>query len=60
MCNGAIERADKKEIEGEVPGTVFDAHREFWLCSTCGKIYWQGKHWKTILDMASRHDWMVK
>jgi hypothetical protein len=60
MCNGTIKRADKKEIEGKVPGTVFGAHREFWLCSTCGKIYWQGKHWKTILDMASRYDRMVK
>jgi hypothetical protein len=60
MCNGAIERAYKKEIEGKVPESVFDAHREFWRCSSCDKIYWQGKHWKTILDMASKYNRMVK
>jgi hypothetical protein len=60
MCNGAIELATKEEIEGKIPRAVFDAHREFWRCSNCGKIYWQGKHWETILDMASRYDRMVK
>jgi len=60
MCNSAIELAAKKEIEGKIPRAVFDAHREFWRCSSCGKIYWQGKHWKTILDMASKYNRMVK
>jgi len=60
MCNGAIELAAKKEIEGKIPRAVFDAHREFWQCSNCGKIYWQGKHWKTILGMASKYNRMVK
>jgi len=60
MCNGTIEFADKNEIKGKVPDPVLDAQREFWRCSSCGKIYWQGKHWKTILDMASRYDRMVR
>ena len=60
MCNGAIEHVGKKEIEGKVPEAILNAHREFWRCLSCGKIYWQGKHWKTILDMASRYDRMVK
>jgi len=60
MCNGTIEFADKNEIKGKVPDSVLDAQREFWRCSSCGKIYWQGKHWETILDMASRYDRMVR
>jgi hypothetical protein len=23
-------------------------YKEFWICPKCGKVYWQGKHWKTI------------
>jgi uncharacterized protein with PIN domain len=60
ICNGEIERASKKKIDGEVPKNVFDAHLEFWRCSSCGKIYWHGKHWKTIRGMASKSNRMVK
>lgn len=59
MCNGLLKEAGKKEIEGKVPVTVLGSQREFWRCSSCGKVYWQGSHWKTIVEMAERYNRMV-
>ena len=60
MCNGLLELAGKEEIRGKIPATVLRAQSEFWRCVKCGKLYWHGKHWKTILEMASRYNRMVK
>ncbi len=60
MCNGRLKSASKKEIEGLVPETVLKAQREFWRCVKCGKTYWHGKHWKTIIEMASRYNRLMK
>jgi uncharacterized protein with PIN domain len=59
MCNGLLEETGKGEIEGKVPATVLESQREFWRCSSCGKIYWQGTHWRTIVEMAERYNRMV-
>ncbi len=60
MCNGWLKSTSKKEIDGLVPETVLEAQQEFWQCVKCGKTYWRGKHWKTIIEMASRYNRMVK
>jgi hypothetical protein len=60
MCNGLLEKASKTDIWGEVPATVLENQREFWRCSSCGKIYWQGNHWRTIVEMAKRYNRMVE
>lgn len=58
-CNGSLGPASKGEIKGIVPASVLKAQREFWRCKNCGKVYWQGTHWKTILEMATRYNRMV-
>jgi hypothetical protein len=60
VCNGLLESAGVKEVKDLVPESVARAGREFWRCVKCGKIYWRGRHWKTIIDMASRYNQMVK
>jgi len=60
MCNGLLEEAGKREVEGKVPVTVLESQREFWKCSSCGKTYWQGSHWRTIVEMAERYNRMVE
>ncbi len=59
MCNGPLELVDRRDMRGAVPPTVLEAHREFWRCKSCRKVYWKGKHWKTIVEMASRYSRMV-
>lgn len=60
MCNGILELAGKSEVVGKIPDEVVKMHREFWRCGDCGKIYWHGKHWKTILRMASEYERKIK
>ncbi len=59
MCNGSLKLTNKDDVKDIVPTTVLKAQREFWRCGNCGKIYWHGTHWKTILEMASRYNQMV-
>lgn len=33
---------------GEVPTGVIEKQAEFYGCTTCGKIYWQGSHWDKV------------
>jgi hypothetical protein len=60
MCNGLLEAASKLEVKGKIPKTVLAAQQEFWRCRNCGKIYWKGSHWRTILEMAERYNRMVR
>jgi uncharacterized protein with PIN domain len=60
MCNGVLESVGGEEIKKLVPETVLMTGREFWRCVDCRKVYWQGKHWKTIIEMASRYNRMVE
>jgi uncharacterized protein with PIN domain len=60
MCNGMLEEVGKEEVEGKVPANALEGQSEFWRCSSCGKIYWQGSHWKTIVEMVERYNRMVE
>jgi uncharacterized protein with PIN domain len=60
MCNGVLVEAARAEVGGKVPANVLKAQSEFWRCSSCGKIYWHGSHWKTIVEMAERYNRMVE
>lgn len=45
-CNGELEEvAREKAAEKVPPKTKSD---KFWLCKSCGKVYWRGAHWKMI------------
>ena len=48
VCNGTLERAGKDKVVGKVPETVLSAFSEFMLCPSCGRVFWQGSHWKRI------------
>lgn len=50
-CNGKIKGAEKRELRGELPENVLAGTREFWRCTDCGKIYWEGRHWENIRRM---------
>ena len=54
VCNSLLKFVEKKAISDKVfKGTLchFD---DFWICTSCGKIYWQGKHWKQINETLAR------
>ena len=49
-CNGRLGEASKRDVAGLVPGTVLDTHDRFWICQSCGQVYWEGNHWRKIRE----------
>jgi len=47
-CNAKINPIPKEKIIDKIPETTASYYNEFWECSNCKKIYWQGAHWKRI------------
>jgi uncharacterized protein len=47
-CNGRIRLTPKEQLEDEVEANTFAYYDEFWKCSACGRVYWQGAHWDGI------------
>ena len=48
ICNGALTIVPKSAVAGKVPSSVVSSHRIFYLCGSCGKVYWKGGHWKKL------------
>jgi uncharacterized protein with PIN domain len=53
-CNGELEIAPSASVKKEVPSHIATEHSEFWRCKKCGKIYWEGSHWKNIKEFYGR------
>ena len=47
-CNSPIKAVVKEEVDDEIPEATSRNYSEFWKCLGCGKVYWQGAHWKRI------------
>jgi uncharacterized protein with PIN domain len=47
-CNAKIRSTPKETLAGKVETNTFIYYDEFWKCSKCGRIYWQGSHWDGI------------
>lgn len=54
VCNGALQKIDADSIKDKVPQRSFENAKEFWRCDSCRKIYWDGTHWKGIMDRFER------
>lgn len=52
VCNGLLRRATHEDLQHAndyVPEHLIQEGKEFWVCQSCGKIYWMGSHWRNIL-----------
>jgi len=47
-CNTRVKAIPKAEAENKVEKSTFTYYNDFWGCSKCGQIYWQGAHWTRI------------
>lgn len=53
VCNGRLRRAGPEDLRG-VPEAVRASRREFYVCESCGKVYWIGGHWRGIREFSRR------
>jgi len=48
ICNVKVKPISKEQAALKVEPNTLKNYDEFWKCPKCGKIYWQGAHWKGI------------
>jgi hypothetical protein len=56
MCNGLLEEKEPDQVKDGVPDKVAACHSEFYKCTTCGKVYWEGGHLRRIRALAKSVD----
>lgn len=54
VCNGEMTIVSKDEVFNQIPDHVFMNTDEFYMCSGCKKIYWQGSHKEKIDEMREK------
>jgi len=54
VCNVQLTRASRESVKDSVPASVYERHRLFWRCETCGRIYWAGSHVARMRRMVAR------
>lgn len=61
VCNEAIRRVGREQVDGRIPPFVVRKHTRFAECDGCGRIYWGGSHEEMALaqlrKMLPRADW---
>ena len=47
-CNGVLELVDKDEVKDQILAQTARSYQQFFRCSSCGKVYWQGSHYERM------------
>ena len=53
-CNGLLEDIPKENILDRLPPKTKMAFNKFRICTGCEKIYWQGSHYQSMIDLIKR------
>ncbi len=51
-CNGELDIVSKESLKDLLPEKV--RGEKFWQCRDCGKVFWEGSHWKNIRKVFDR------
>ncbi len=52
VCNGELQHIEKNDVSDKVPTGVLEHMNDFWKCTKCEKIYWEGTHIKNLQKFA--------
>lgn len=47
-CNTALQAADRAVVLGRIPPRTAELHDRFLRCPGCGRVYWQGSHYRRM------------
>ena len=47
-CNAPLAPIDKGAVRDRLPPDVRERHDRFTACTGCGRIYWEGSHWRRM------------
>ncbi len=48
LCNEEVVEVEKEKILDRLEPKTKEFYDEFFICSKCGKIYWEGDHYKNM------------
>lgn len=48
VCNAPLVRVDKAAVQASVPEKVLDGFDVFRKCPSCGRVYWNGDHYRNL------------
>lgn len=54
ICNKILFDISRDKIRNLVPEVVLNSINLYKVCRKCGKIYWQGTHYKSMLEMLEK------
>ena len=50
VCNFPLKSTPKEQLLRNLEKNTLIYYDKFWRCLNCGQIYWQGAHWKQIIN----------
>ncbi len=53
-CNGILALKKASDLEGAIPNKILEIHHNFFQCSYCNNIYWEGSHVKRLNLLAQK------
>jgi uncharacterized protein with PIN domain len=48
LCNGSLAAVGRDQVADVVPARSLIWAREFYRCTNCGHVFWEGSHWRRI------------
>lgn len=55
ICNAQLKYTTSLiDIAHKIDKNIALKYNEFWICPSCRKIYWQGNHWKGIVEILDK------
>jgi len=54
LCNGRLAAVSRAEVADLVPARSLIWAREFYRCTDCRHVYWEGTHWRRIQAVRRR------
>lgn len=53
-CNAPVQGVSREAIAASLPPAAGRLHETFWRCDGCGRVYWQGSHWRAMAGRVAR------
>ncbi|MCW5980864.1 MAG: Mut7-C ubiquitin/RNAse domain-containing protein [Bryobacteraceae bacterium] len=53
-CNVPLAEASPSEAGALLPPEIAARFSRFWRCSSCGRLYWEGSHYRRMRDLIDR------
>jgi uncharacterized protein len=47
-CNAALHAVAKAQVEQQLPAGVRELYDRFGMCGVCGRLFWEGEHWRRV------------